>query len=90
MLDTKAEGWAEHLAREGRLSHGTLASGVRYRFQLLGEKVGFGGTLEQVHQAFLDSPGHRRNVLDPQFEHIGTGVAYGRDRVWVVQVFMDL
>jgi len=89
-LDAKAQGWAEHLARQGYLAHSTLSNGVNYPYRLLGENVGYGGSLEQIHQAFLNSPGHRRNIMDSQFEYIGTGVAYGHDRVWVVQVFMDL
>lgn len=89
-LDAKAQGWAEHLSRQGQLSHSTLSSGVNYPFRLLGENVGYGGSIEQVHQAFLNSPGHRANIMDRQFDFIGTGVAYGRGRVWVVQVFMDL
>lgn len=33
-----------------------------------------------IHQGFMDSPGHRANILEPSFTHGGVG-AYGKDNV---------
>ena len=88
-LTIKAQGWAEHMARTGHLSHSNLASGVPYRYRLLGENVGYGSTVTGVFNNLMRSPGHRANILNSRFNYIGLGVAYGHGHVWVVQVFMQ-
>jgi uncharacterized protein YkwD len=86
-LATKAQAWAERMAREGRLSHSTLSSGVPSCWRALAENVGRGGSITGVHNAFLASSGHRANILG-SYSHLGTGHATGRGQVWVVHVFM--
>ena len=40
-----------------------------------GENIGrTTGTLAYLQQAFMDSPGHRANILNPQFKNVGIGV----------------
>jgi uncharacterized protein YkwD len=42
----------------------------------------------ELHQALLDSPGHRANLLDPSADELGIGVHVDRDgSVWITQVF---
>jgi len=87
-LNEKAQAWAEHLARIGRLEHSHLPQGTRPGWRKLGENVGRGPSIAAVHQGFMGSPGHRANVLDPSFTHMGTGAAVGANGVvYVVQVF---
>jgi uncharacterized protein YkwD len=86
-LTDKAQAWAEHMAREGRLSHSNLSSGVPPGWRSLAENVGTGTSIAGVHQAFMASSGHRANILG-NFNHIGTGYAVGHGRVWICQVFM--
>ncbi len=54
--------------------------------------VGRGGTIYQVHGAYLASAGHRRNILDPAFSQVGAGAVWGTCNgyrtVFTVQVFM--
>lgn len=54
----------------------------------IGENVGYGGNVWQVHQAMMRSPPHTANTLDPL--HRGVGAAIRRDptgRVWVAVVY---
>lgn len=88
-LDEKAQAWAEHLARYNTLAHSNLPSGITYQWRSLAENVGYGGSVEQVHQAYLNSAGHRANILDPRWNYMGTGVAWRGSRVFTVQVFMQ-
>lgn len=88
-LDAKAQAWAEHLARTNTLEHSNLPSGITYQWRSLAENVGYGGSIEQVHRAYLGSPGHRANILDPRWNYMGTGVAWRGSRVFTVQVFMQ-
>lgn len=88
-LDQKAQAWAEYLASKNTLKHSNLPSGISYQWRSLAENVGYGGSIEQVHQAYLNSAGHRANILDPRWNYMGTGVAWRGNRVFTVQVFMQ-
>lgn len=92
VLDSKADAWARKLRDACALSHSTLADGAPTNWQKLGENVGFGGDIAQVHDAYLNSPGHRANIMDPAFNQMGTAAVWGTcngfKRVFTVQVFM--
>jgi uncharacterized protein YkwD len=84
----KAQAWADELARSGSLRHSNLRDGMPPGFQILGENVGRGGSIEAVQQGFLNSPAHKANLLDRRFDWAGTGHAVAADgTVYVVQVF---
>jgi uncharacterized protein YkwD len=89
-LYLKAQGWSRQLANDQRLYHSNLADGNGYQWARLGENVGYGYSIEQVHNAFMDSPAHKANILDGGFNRIGVGVTRdGGGRYWVVQEFMQ-
>jgi uncharacterized protein YkwD len=86
----KAQAWSKRLAAEQRLYHSNLAEGNGYNWARLGENVGYGYSIEQVHNAFMGSAGHRANILDRGFNRVGIGVTRdGGGRYWVVQEFMQ-
>jgi uncharacterized protein YkwD len=86
----KAQAWSQRLAAEQRLYHSNLTDGIGYRWCRLGENVGYGYSIEQVHNAFMASTGHRANILNPAFNRVGIGVTRdGANRFWVVQEFMQ-
>ncbi|NLA37424.1 MAG: transporter [Actinobacteria bacterium] len=91
-LSLKADNWAQKLRNDCRLSHSRLADGAPNEWKKLGENVGYGGTIVQVHDAYLNSPGHRANIMDPSFNSMGAaavwGMCDGQYRVFTVQVFM--
>ena len=89
-LYLKAQGWSQQLANDQYLHHSNLSDGNGYNWARLGENVGYGYSLEQVENAFMNSPGHKANILDGGFNRLGVGVT--RDsggRYWVVQEFMQ-
>ena len=86
-LNSKAQAWAQKMAREGRLSHSNLASGAPRCWRRLGENVGYGSSAASVQDAFMRSSGHRTNVLG-RWTDVGVGYAKAGSRVYVVQVFM--
>ena len=88
-LTTKAQRWAEYLARTGRLEHSNLSSGVTVRWRSLGENVGYGANIREVHRGYMLSSGHRANILNSKFNYIGTGYAKKGNRAYTVQVFMQ-
>lgn len=83
----KAQAWADSLASRNQLAHSRLSDGVS-DWQLLAENVGWGSSIDQVQQQFMASAGHRANILDRRFTHLGTGVARGNGKTYVVQVLV--
>ena len=84
----KAQGWANRLARENRLYHSTLTSGIRSRWCNLGENVGYGSATSSIEGSFMASSGHRANIVSSKWNGVGIGVASNGNRVFVVQVFI--
>jgi uncharacterized protein YkwD len=84
----KAQAWAETMAAESHLRHSNLLDGMPGGFLQLGENVGRGPGTAEIHTAFLDSPAHRANLLDPTYQWIGTGAARGRDGALYVAVVL--
>lgn len=50
-------------------------AGVQYRYA--GENLAGASTVERAHQALMASPGHRANILNPRFTHVGIGIVDG-------------
>ncbi len=92
-LEVKADLWAQHMRDTCTRSHSVLKDGAPQDWYRLGENVGNGGSIQQVHTAFLDSPLHRANVLDPSFSSMGGAAVWGECQgqrfVFVVTVFMQ-
>jgi hypothetical protein len=57
-------------------------------WQMVGENVGMGGSASSIHNAFMNSPAHRSNILDHDFTQVGIGTAYDDKGVlYVTEVF---
>ena len=54
----------------------------------LGENVGRGGTVDSLHQAFMDSAGHRANILG-EYNYVGIGTGTKDGVLYVTVVFMQ-
>jgi len=91
-LNHKADQWAAKMRDQCRIFHSRLADGAPKNWRKLGENVGRGGSITAVHNAYMASPGHRANILDPAYNYVGTGAVWGRcgghRMVFTVQVFM--
>ena len=73
------------LLRRDVFTHGDFATRIRHsgaRGPLFGENLAWGtgglAAATSVVRAWLQSPGHRRNLLRPGFRRIGLGTATGR------------
>lgn len=56
-------------------------------WQLLGENVGTGATVQQIHDALMDSKVHRDVILQARFTEVGVGVLRVGEALWMTQVF---
>ncbi|QXC63258.1 CAP domain-containing protein [Aquihabitans sp. G128] len=84
----KAQAWAEKLARENTLYHSNLPDGIRTRWCSLGENVGYGPNVPTIEDAYMNSTGHRANILSTKWNGVGVGYATNGNRVFTVQVFI--
>lgn len=70
--------------------HHSTSSELRNRvtnWSTLGENVGVGSTVTSLHDAFMNSPAHRANILESTFRHVGVGVIRKDGRMWVTVIF---
>jgi uncharacterized protein YkwD len=70
-------------------------SAVGYCYKLGGENIGWNNYPDDIatgaiHQSFMDSPGHRENILGKAWDHIGIGAYKGPTgkKMWTV-LFAD-
>lgn len=86
-LDVVARGWSATLAAEGReLDHNPdYSRQIPQGWSTAGENVAWMGETRvlpaaeiagPVHQGWMDSPGHRENLLGAEYTHLGVGVAF--------------
>lgn len=86
-LQDVARRQSQAMAASNTLQHNpNLATDVT-DWSRLAENVGYGGSVESLHTALMNSPGHRANILDPGVSQVGIGIAWSGSRLWVTQVF---
>jgi cysteine-rich secretory family protein len=79
------------MAASGTIFHNqSLGSDVPGKWTLVGENVGQGGTCESIHRAFMNSPGHRKNIMEPRYNYVGMGVVLSNGTVFITEVFMEM
>lgn len=74
-LEENAQKWAEAMASRNNLTHSRLDLS-NTDFRTMGENIAEGyDSTEDVVKGWMESPGHRRNILNKNFTHVGFGVA---------------
>jgi hypothetical protein len=88
-LTAKARAWSQVMADSGHIFHSNLSDGISSPWSRLGENVGVGPNVGSVHDAFVASPAHYSNLVDPGFRYVGVGVVSINGTLWVTEVFME-
>lgn len=87
-LRSVARAHSDKMAAKGDIWHNPKLGSQVSGWRVLGENVGMGGSVNSLHTAFMNSPGHRANVLDRDYNQIGVGVTVDGDgTVFVTEVF---
>ena len=78
VADMFAQQYFEHVSPSGT-SAGDLAQDAGYAFIAIGENLALGnfGTDEKLVAAWMASPGHKANILNPKYAEIGVAVGSG-------------
>lgn len=87
--DMFARGYFSHVNPEGQEPFDRMRQ-AKLRFLAAGENLALAQTLATAHQGLMNSPGHRANILRPQFGGVGIGVLDGgRHGLMVTQNFRN-
>jgi uncharacterized protein YkwD len=87
-----ARGWTDQMVANGGISHNPdFSNEVQAYWMKLGENVGVGGDVQSLMNAFVNSPAHYRNIIDPDYNYIGVGVSFDdQGRMYTTHDFMRL
>lgn len=100
ILDQAAQAKADDMLAKGYFAHNTpdgktpwdFIISAGYSYIMAGENLAVNFTeAENVETAWMNSPGHRANILNKSFEEIGIGISQGvyqgHEAIFVVQEF---
>jgi uncharacterized protein YkwD len=93
-ITTIARNWSTELSHSGECSAVGLRHSPSYIDQMppgwsgVAENVGCGRSVDMMHQGFMNSSGHRQNILNGTYNRVGVGVSTTTDgTLWVTQNF---
>lgn len=95
-LAAAAQTHAQHMLDAHTLSHQLAgepdlvvrAGQAGAHFRAVAENVAMAGSLDGLQRAWMKSPLHRANILDPRMDHVGVGLVE-RDGYWYGAVVFD-
>jgi uncharacterized protein YkwD len=86
-LSTLARRHSKQMADRNGLFHSNLRRTFQnFNYRMVAENVGYGTSLDQLLNAFLNSPPHRQNLLG-RWDKTGVGVYRDGARIWLTQLF---
>jgi len=72
--DMKDKEYFEHVSPEG-VQPWFFAEQFNYKYKTFGENLAEGFfSAEEVHEAWMNSEGHRKNIMSPDFQEIGVAI----------------
>jgi len=87
--DMLARGYFAHVSPEGK-DLGKRLQQARIPYLAAGENLALAPTLYSAHTGLMHSPGHRANILRPQFGRLGIGILdAGSHGLMVTQAFRN-
>lgn len=88
-IDMFERGYFSHVTPEGRDPFDRIRAGG-ITFRTAGENLALAPTLRIAHNGLMNSPGHRANILRPEFGRLGIGIMDGGSRgLMVTQKFRN-
>jgi hypothetical protein len=83
-----AQSWTNQMAESNHLSHNPNLASIPGNWTKAGENVGVGGDVDTLFQAFVNSPHHYANLVDPAYNLVGIGVAVASNgTLWTTHNF---
>ena len=90
-LSDLARGHAQVMADAGEIFHASpISAGYSGPWAKIGENVGVGANVSVLVDAFVASPGHYANIIDPAFTEIGIGVVWRENALYTTHRFLEV
>lgn len=71
----------------GEPSLGERLAAAGSRFSFVAENIAFGSNAQTIHAGWMNSPGHRRNIVHPRVTAVGIAAVRGTGGIYAVQDF---
>jgi uncharacterized protein YkwD len=91
-LSKAARVHSKRMARRNTLYHNTsrtIRDLLGGNWRMLGENIGEGRNVRQIHKAFMRSPSHRENVMRRGYRKVGVGIYRHAGRQWTTVLFLE-
>lgn len=89
-LTATARQHTAEMVAAGEIFHADpISAGLTVAWVKLGENVGVGAGIGVLVDAFVASPGHYANIIDPSFTRIGVGVVWSGDSLYTTHRFLQ-
>lgn len=62
-------------------------AGIKY--MKAAENVAYNSSVAEIHKSLMNSPGHRKNIMNPQLGSIGIGIVNSKYGLMATQVFKN-
>jgi cysteine-rich secretory family protein len=86
-LAAVARNHSNEMAQRDELYHNPRLANEVDGWEELGENVGYGNSVPELHDAFMASNVHREAILHGRFTKIGIGTTWRDGVLWVTEVF---
>jgi len=93
-LSRAARMWSRQLSKTGQLSHHRMTQRIRSvgirvcaKRRTWGENVAYNASAKRVVAAWLRSPGHCKNIMNPRYGIMGVGMIRKGRRQYYTQLF---
>ena len=91
-LSKAARVHSKRMARRNTLYHNnsqTIRDLLSGNWRMLGENIGAGKDVQQIHKAFMRSPSHRENVMRRGYRKVGIGIYRHAGHQWTTVLFLE-
>lgn len=86
--DMVKRGYFSHTNPEGKAIWPTVTlSGYTYKYAGENLALWYSQDMVGINSAWLNSPTHKKNIVNPKYQDVGVGIAHGVDGLYVVVVF---
>jgi len=90
-LSNLSRGHSQVMADAGSIFHADpISAGYSGAWSKIGENVGVGANVQVLLDAFVASPGHYANIVDPAFTQIGVGVVWRDSALYTTHRFLQV
>jgi hypothetical protein len=83
-----ARAHSKRMATEHRLFHNTSLPNQVKEWNVLGENVGRGPSIDAIHEAFMASPTHHAQIVATDYKSFAVGTFEADGEIWVTEIFV--